>query len=73
MTRKKKLLDITTKGWSEKSIKSLNKKVNEQNYQYEAHVVTIQGKKKYCYFYTKVDLEIAVIQLGLKILNVKKL
>ena len=73
MTKKKKLLDVTTKGWSEENINKLKDKVDKQNYRYEAKVITKKGEKKFCYFYTKVDLEIAVIQLGLKILNVKKL
>ena len=73
MTRKKKLLDVTTKGWSEENIKNLNDKINDQNYRYEAKVITKKGEKKFCYFYTKVDLEIAAIQVGFKILNVKKL
>ena len=69
----RKLLDVTTKGWSDDAISKLDEKIKSQNYRYRAHVITMNGKKKYCYFYTQVDLEIAVIQMGFKILKVKKL
>ena len=66
----KKALDITTKGWSEKDLTELKQKVNEQNYRWEAKVETKDGQIKYCYAYTKADVEIMAIQEGHTILKV---
>lgn len=69
----KKALDVTTKGWSENDIQDFKHKVNDLNYRWEAHVLTKDGKKKFCYFYSKVDLEIMARQEGFTILKVIKL
>lgn len=69
----KKALDVTTKGWSRDELEQFKEKVNDLNYSWEAHVLTKDGKKKFCYFYSKVDLEIMAKQEGYKILKVVKL
>jgi len=68
----KKALDVTTKGWSEKNVHEFKQKVNDLNFTWEAHVLTKNGKKKFCYFYSKVDLEIMARQEGYKILKVTR-
>ena len=69
----KKALDVTTKGWSENELRELKQALNAKNYRWEAHVLTKDGKKKFCYFYSKVDLEIMATQEGFTILKVVKL
>lgn len=69
----KKALDVTTKGWSKNELQEFKQKVNDLNYRWEAHVLTKDGKKKFCYFYSKVDLEIMARQEGFTILKVIKL
>jgi len=68
----KKALDISTKGWSSKDLVELKQKVNEQNYRWEAKVETKDGQIKYCYAYTKADVEIITIQEGHTILKVTR-
>ena len=68
----RKALDITTKGWSKKDLTELKQKVNEQNYKWEAKVETKDGQIKYCYAYTKADVEIMAIQERHVILKVTK-
>lgn len=70
---KKKALEVTTKGWKEDDVQSPKTKINSLNYRWEAKVQTPDGKEKFCYAYTKVDLEIVVRQQGYKILKVRKL
>jgi hypothetical protein len=69
----KKALDVTTKGWSQESIEKLKKAVNAKNYRWQAKVETKDGKIKFCYAYTKADVEIMAIQQGFTILKVTKL
>ncbi len=69
----KKALIVTTKGWSKNELQQFKQGVNEQNFRWEAHVLTKDGKKKFCYFRSKVDLEIMAKQEGYKILKVTKL
>jgi len=69
----KKAFDVTTKDWSKNEIQQFKQKVNDQNYRWEADVLTKDGKKKFCYFYSKVDLEIMAKQEGFTILKVVKL
>jgi len=68
----KKALFVTTKNWSKKDLKSLEKGVNRQNYRWKAAILK-DGKKLFSYFYSKVDLEILAIQEDFTILSVKKL
>lgn len=69
----KKALDVTTKGWDKNGLQQLKQKINDQNYRWEATILTKEGKKKFCYFRSKVDLEIMAKQEGYKILKVVKL
>ncbi len=69
----KKALDVTTKGWSKNELQQFKQKVNDLNYRWESHILTKNGKKKFCYFRSKVDLEIMAKQEGYKILKVVKL
>jgi hypothetical protein len=68
---KKKLLDITTATWTEKEREEI--KPHLKKYRWQANVLTKEGKKKWCFFNTKVDLEIAAVQLEFTILKVIKL
>jgi len=68
----KKALDITTKGWSKKDLIELKQKVNDQNYRWECKVETKDGQIKYCYAYTKADVEILAIQEEHTILKVSR-
>jgi len=43
----KKALDVTTKGWSKDEIASLRKKVNEQNFRWEAKAINQSGTIKW--------------------------
>lgn len=70
---KKKALIITTKNWSENEIQDLGQVMSNKNYRWRANVLTKDGKKKFCYFYSKIDLEIMAIQVGFKILKVAKI
>lgn len=69
----KKALDVTTKGWSIHDLRQLKHQVDNQNYRWQATILTKDDKKKFCYFYSKVDLEIMAKQEGYKILKVKRL
>lgn len=69
----KKALDVTTKGWSKNDLHQIKQKINDQNYRWKAHVLTKEGKKKFCYFYSKVDLEIMARQVEFTILKIVKL
>jgi len=69
----KKSLDITAKDWSAKDKLKLEQKINEQNYQWKATINTRESKTKYCYFYSKIDLEIMALQEGFTILKVAKI
>ena len=69
----KKALVVTTKGWSKDELQQFKLKVNNLNFKWEAHVLTKDGKKKFCYFCSKIDLEIMAQQEGYKILKVAKL
>ena len=68
----KNTLFVTTKLWTKKDLKSLQNKIHDQNYRWEAKILK-DGKKLFSYFYSKVDLEILAIQEGFTILSVKKL
>ncbi len=68
----KKVLDVTTKGWSKEEIASLEKTVNEMNYRWEAKAISKTGKIKWFHAYTKTDVEIIAIQEGYKILKVTR-
>ena len=70
---KKKALFVTTKGWSGDEIKQLAQAVNSKKFSWKAQIKTKEGKTKYCYFYSKVDLEIMAIQENFTILKVTKL
>lgn len=69
----KKALIVTTKGWSKDELKKFEVGVDKQNYRWQANVLTKEGQKNFCYFRSKVDLEIMAIQLGFTILKVVKL
>jgi len=69
----KKALDVTTKGWNENELRQFKQKVNNLNYRWQANVLTKDGKKKFCYFNSKVDLEMVAKQEGFTILKVVKL
>jgi len=69
----KKALIVTTKGWSKDELRKFEKCVDKQNYRWRANVLTKDGKKNFCYFRSKVDLEIMAIQLGFTILKVVKI
>ena len=66
----KKALDITTKGWSDEDLKLLEEKINDQNFRWIAKGINDVGEIKWFHAYTKVDVEIFVLQEGYKILNV---
>ena len=65
----KKALDITTKGWSEEDLASLEKKINDQNFKWIAKAINKMGVIKWFHAFTKVDVEIFAIQEGYKILK----
>ena len=69
---KKKVLDITTKGWSKEHIASLKKKVNQLNYRWEGKAVSKRGEIKWFLAYTKFDVEMFAIQAGYKLLKVTR-
>ena len=69
----KKALDVTTKGWSKNQLYQMYQKINEQKYRWKSNILTKEGKKKFCYFYSKIDLEIMAKQEGFTILKVVKL
>jgi len=71
--RQKKALDVITKGWNKNELHKMNQKINDQKYRWIANVLTKSGKKKFCYFRFKVDLEIMAKQEGFTILKVVKL
>ena len=68
----KKALDVTTKGWSKEDLRSLERKINEQNFKWVAKTVNGTGKIKWFHAYTKIDVEIFAIQEGYKILKVTR-
>jgi len=68
----KHALDVTTKGWSKDDLRSLEKKINEQNFKWVAKAVNETGKIKWFHAYTKADVEIFAIQEGYKILKVTR-
>jgi len=69
---RKKALDITTKGWSKEDLRSLERKINEQNFKWVAKAVNEIGKIKWFHAFTKFDVEIFAIQEGYKILKVTR-
>ena len=69
---KKKVLDVTTKGWSKEAITNFAKTVNKLNYRWEAKTIGKTGKIKWFHAYTKADVEIFSIQEGYKILKVTR-
>ncbi len=72
MTKKKALI-ITAKSWSKEDKILLKQGIDKQNYRWKSDVLTKEGQKKFCYFHSKVDLEIMALQEGFKILKVAKL
>lgn len=68
----KKVLVVSTNGWSDTDITQLNQKINEQNYRWIAKVKTKNNQIKYCHTYTKADVEIMAIQEGYTILKVAR-
>jgi len=68
----KKILDVTTKGWSKKDIDDLKKVMNKKNFRWEAKAINKEGKIKWFHSYTKADVEIVAIHQGYKILKVTR-
>ena len=68
---KKNMLWVKTAGWSDTDKKSITPHLKK--YRWQATVLTKDGKKTYCYFNTKFDLELASTQMGFKILKVTKI
>ena len=67
---KKKVLDVTTKGWSKEDLASLKRTVNGKKFRWEAKAVNKKGEIKWFHAYSKVDVEIFAIQEEYKILKV---
>jgi len=69
---KKKVLDVTTKGWSKEEIADFAKTVNKLNYRWEAKALNKKGEIRWFHSYTKADVEIFAIQEGYKLLKVTR-
>jgi len=69
---KKKVLDVTTKGWSKEEITNLRIAVNKLNYNWEAKAINGRGEIKWFHAYTKFDIENFAIQEGYKLLKVTR-
>jgi len=68
----KKVLDVTTKGWSKEDLASLKIEIIKKKYRWEAKAVNKKGVIKWFYAYTKADVEIFAIQAGYKLLKVTR-
>lgn len=68
----KKVLDVTTKGWSKEEITSFAKTVNKLNYRWEAKAVNKNGEIKWFHAFTKFDVEMFALQAGYKLLKVTR-
>ena len=69
---KKKVLDVTTKGWSKEELTNFKKSMNKVNFRWEFKAISRTGKIKWFHAYTKTDIEIFAVQSGYKILTVKR-
>ena len=72
-TKQKKALDIRAKTWSPEEVDELFTKIDSLNFRWKAKVLTKEGNVKYCFSYTKADMEIMAIEQRHKILKVTKL
>lgn len=69
---KKNALFVDARSWDDKDKVSLFDKIDTKNYRWQAEILQ-DGRKKFAFFYSKVDLEILAIEQNFTILNVKKL
>lgn len=68
----KRVLDVTTKDWSDREIASFRDKVNLLNYKWEGKCINEDGIIKWFHAHTKVDIELFALQEGYKILKVSR-
>lgn len=69
---RKKVLDVTTKGWSKEELIDFKKTVIKLNYRWEGKAINRIGEIRWFHSYTKADIEIFAIQEGYKILKVTR-
>lgn len=69
---KKKAIDITTAGWSQDDIRKLTAAVHKQKMTLKAKIELPDGKIKYMYGRSEVELEMYARMLNAKILETGK-
>ena len=70
-TDMKKVLDITTNGWSNKDLAMLQKQVESMNYKWRGKAITQDGTIKYFFSHTKVEAAAVCYEQGWKFLEAK--
>ena len=67
----KKLLDVTTKGWSDDNIEKLRQALIKKGVKYKVQILMPNGETKWLYARTTTDVQPYCEQVGAKIVKIE--